>query len=95
MDDRARLGRCVAERVDVRHDVVAQARLVGGGGREVDVVEVRADRVDLRARDAACRARAGSLRAQARCAARARTCGCSLQIARISRLALRVSSGDR
>ena len=42
MDESARRGRDVAERVDVRHHVVAKAPLVRGDDVEVDVVEMRA-----------------------------------------------------
>ena len=42
VDERLRRRRDVAERVDVRHHVVAEAPLVRGDGVEVDVVEVRA-----------------------------------------------------
>ena len=42
MDEAARRRRDVAERVDVRHHVVAEAPLVRRDRVEVDVVEVRA-----------------------------------------------------
>ena len=42
MDEAARRGRDVAERVHVRHDVVAEPALVRRDDVEVDVVEMRA-----------------------------------------------------
>ena len=42
--------RHITKRVHMRHDIVAQSRFVRSSNREVDVIEMRANRFDLRAR---------------------------------------------
>ena len=51
MDDRACLGTRIAERVDVRHDIVAELLFVLRGGFVVDVRDVRFHLRDLLVRD--------------------------------------------
>ena len=48
VDDGARLGRLLAQVMDVRHHVVAKLALQLGRALQVEVVQVRADRLDGR-----------------------------------------------